>query len=107
MPAGTRTQLTQRAGAAGEAAKQTPGVPGQRSVGLLSSAYLELVLICNSLIACNDLGQSLLRSQVPLENIVNAIDLKSPAGEEKGPARRRGGTAERALPAAGRGWGLH
>lgn len=37
-------------------------VPGQHSVGLLSSAYLELVLICNSLIACNDLGLSLLRS---------------------------------------------
>lgn len=36
--------------------------PGQRSIGLLSSAYLELVLICNSLIACNDLGLSLLRS---------------------------------------------
>lgn len=49
-------------GPPGEAAKQTPGVPGQHSIGLLSSAYLELVLICNSLIACNDLGLSLLRS---------------------------------------------
>lgn len=42
--------------------KQTLGVPDSRSVGLLSLAYLELVLICNSLIACNDLGLSLLRS---------------------------------------------
>lgn len=92
-----------RAEAPGEAAKQTPGVPGQRSVGLLSSAYLELVLICNSLIACNDLGLSLLRSRVPLENIINAIGLKSPAGEARSqrPARGRGSAAERVLPAAG------
>lgn len=92
-----------RAGAPGEAAKQTPGVLGQHSVSLLSLAYLELVLICNSLIACNDLGLSLLRSQVPPENIINAIDLKSPMGEvgSQRPARGRGSTAEQALPAAG------
>jgi len=39
------------AGAAGEAAKQAPGVAGQRSAGLLSWAYLKLVLIWSSLIA--------------------------------------------------------
>lgn len=93
------------AGVPREAAKQTPSAPGQPSAGLLSWAYLELVLICSSLIACSDLGLSLLRSRVPLQSIINAIGLKSPVGEAQSwrPARRRRHSEKALLAAAGDG----
>lgn len=61
-PSCTHTAITGMLGLPEKQQSKTPGVPGQPSVGLLSSAYLELFLICNSLIACSDLGLSLLRT---------------------------------------------
>lgn len=65
----------------GRAVKQTPSIPGPAKHGPFALAYLELVLICDSLIACGDLGLSVLRSRAHQESAVNAVSLRSPTGE--------------------------
>lgn len=69
-------------------------------------AYLELVLICDSLIACSDLGLSVLRGRAHQGSAVNAVSLRSPTGEGRHQHPYVGGGTAEGSQVCRRGGGL-